>query len=174
MSEDIYDRLQNWPLQDHDQYVGYREYYRDSLTNFTKQYYESSNQDIIYGSVQELKFSDEILHCPENCQSDAQKSLIYHHIFLHCKMNLHNIGMINYRPPFTFVLVDDKPGTGKYFVTQTFRKITRLLTKQNSSYMASYTTGCATDWIGGCSINRALRPLDGDVDVKGLIIEVME
>ena len=90
------------------------------------------------------------------------------------KMNLHKIGMINDHPPSEFVLVEDKPGTGKYFVTQTSRKVTRLLTQQNSSYMASYTTGCATDWIGGCSSNRALRPLDGDVDVKGLIIEVME
>ena len=40
MSENIYDRLQNWPLQGHDWYVVYREYYEYSLTNFSKQYYE--------------------------------------------------------------------------------------------------------------------------------------
>ena len=100
-------------MQDHDQYVGYREYYRDSLTNFSKQYYESSNQDVIYGSVQELKLFDEMLHCPENCRSDTHKFLIYRHIFMHYKINLHKIGMINDRPPFVFVIVEGNPGTGK-------------------------------------------------------------
>ena len=48
MPEDIYYGLQNQPSQGHDWSVGYREYYEDALTNFSKQYYESSNQSIIY------------------------------------------------------------------------------------------------------------------------------
>ena len=94
--------------------MGYREYYEDERTNFSKQYYESSNQYIIYGSVQELELFDEILRRPENCRSDTHTFLIYHHIFMHYKINLHKIGMINDRPSSVSVLVEGNPGTGKY------------------------------------------------------------
>ena len=103
-------------MQGHDQSVGYREYYKDERTKFSKQYYESRNQAIIYGSVQELKLFDEILHLPENCWSDTHKFLIYHHIFMHYKIKLHKIGMINDHPPSLFGIVEVNPGTGKYFV----------------------------------------------------------
>ena len=62
MPEDIYYGLQNQPSQGHDWSVGYREYYEDALTNFSKQFYESINQAIIDGSVQELKFFDSMFH----------------------------------------------------------------------------------------------------------------
>ena len=69
-------------------------------------------------------------------------------------MNLHNIGMINDLPPSSFVLVEGNTGTDKYFVTKTLRNINRILTQQNSSYMASASTGCADDLIGGYTYCR--------------------
>ena len=116
MSQDIHYRLQSQPLQGYYWSGGYREYYEDALTNFSKQYYESRNQDIIDGSVQELKLFDEMLHRPENCRSDAQKFLVYHYIFMNYKTNLYNIVMINDRLKSSIVLVEVKPGTRKYFL----------------------------------------------------------
>ena len=90
-----------------------------------------------------------MFHHPENFWSDAQKFLICHNTFMHYKINLHKIGVINDCPPYEFVLVEGKPGTGKYFVTKTLRNTNRLLTQRNSSYMTSDPTGCAATLIGG-------------------------
>ena len=48
-----------------------------------------------------------------------------------------------------FFLVEGKTGKDKYFATKTLINITRLITQQHASDMASSPTGCAPDLIGG-------------------------
>ena len=90
-----------------------------------------------------------MLHFPEHFQSYAQTFVIYHCIFINYKINVHEIGVINGCPPYELALFEGKTGTGKYFVTETIINITRLITQQNPSDMASAPTSCAAALIGG-------------------------
>ena len=76
---------------------------------------------------------------------------MYYHYLQHQFSN----NPINQRPPSLITYVEGKPGTGKSFVTQTLRNITRLLTQRNSSDMASAPTGCAAALIDGTTHYRS-------------------
>ena len=66
------------------------------------------------------------------------------------------MGDIKTRPPCQFVFVEGKPGTGKIFVTKTLRNITRMLSNNINSDMASAPFGCAAGLIDGSTHCRSL------------------
>ena len=93
---------------------------------------------------------------PKNCRGEAQKFLIYHHLYHHYLLHKFDNKKRGKRPPSQFVLVEGKPGTGKTFITKTLRNITRLLTESNSSDIATAPTGCAAALIDGSTHYRSL------------------
>ena len=124
------------------------------LISYAKSFYAANDDSILRNTNgtdidNNLKLFDDHLCRPENCRTEAQKLLVYHHIYHHYRLFLHRRGEIDRPPPSQHVFVEGKPGTGKSFITKTLRNITRKLCKNNRADMASAPTGCAAALIEG-------------------------
>jgi hypothetical protein len=138
----------------------------NSLNEHSKKYYADKNSAIINNANDEpLELFDPEVHKPENAKTEAQKDIIFHHLYSHYMLKKfemdtqaaqHEPGPMQPipRPPCQHVLVEGLPGTGKTFIILTLRNITRQIYKNNLSDMASAPTGCAAALIYGSTICR--------------------
>ena len=102
---------------------------------------------------QNIDLHDEIIHRPENCRGVSQKLLIYIHLLVHYEwQNIHHEV-----PQCHHIKIQGKPGTGKSFVINTMRNITKSLFKSNKCDEATAPTGCAASLINGKTHFRSLR-----------------
>ena len=108
-----------------------------------------------------VELFNEGLHRPENAQTEGQKFLVYHHLYHHKlildyteKQKNGTLGNNEKYPPSQMILVNGSPGTGKSWVINTLRNITRLLHGTNGADMASAPTGCSASIINGATHYR--------------------
>ena len=155
MNDSLFRRLASRIPNNYNWSETYDEIAETWLTSYSKTFYAAQNESIlrpnpdVTGVEDDLKLFDDHLCKPENCKTDAQKLLIYHHIYHHYLLFKHKTGVIDHPPPSQHVFVEGLPGTGKSFITKTLRNITRKLWKSNRSDMASAPTGCAAALIEG-------------------------
>mmetsp|Transcript_10254 Transcript_10254/g.15492 ORF Transcript_10254/g.15492 Transcript_10254/m.15492 type:complete len:241 (+) Transcript_10254:654-1376(+) len=104
---------------------------------------------------------------PENAKTDAQKLIIFHHLFSQWKLyqfktakTLHEQDPVTHpppppRPPDQHLLIEGLPGTGKTFIIKTIRNMTRKIHKSNRADLACAPTGCAASLIDGSTTCRS-------------------
>ena len=124
------------------------------LDEHKKKYYDKQNTSI--GQDEPLQLFDEDKHKPENAKSDAQKILIYHHLYYQYLLHQYQENLRDHEqsnqpppPPTQCVFCEGKPGTGKTFVVNTCRNMNRKIHRRNTADMASAPTGCAAALIDG-------------------------
>ena len=146
------------------------------LTETASKFYNDVTDSIINNNdPNDLQLFEEIVYRPENAKEDAQKFLIYQHIYGHYCLKKHKISLETETPlpcpPSIFCFIEGKPGTRKTFVLLTMRNITRLLHGRNSADLASAPTGCAAALIGGsthcrsCSIPTSAKFQNPPTDI---------
>ena len=154
MDDALFRRLDSRIPENYNWSENYTEEAEGWLVSYANNFY-AANDDSILRDTNEtengnsLKLFDDDLCRPENCRTDAQKLLVYHHIYHHYRLFLHRTGVNDRPPPSQHVFVEGKPGTGKSFITKTLRNVTRKLCKSNRADMASAPTGCAAALIEG-------------------------
>ena len=155
MAEFLFDDIENRPAF-YDWSQNYVVGMSKKLDELARWFYKAKNESVIVGLEEELKLFEIEKHIPENCCGEAQKFLVYHHLYHHYMMQKFDNKEIQNRPPSQFVLVEGKPRTGKTFITKTLRNIKRFLTKSNSSDIATAPAGCAAVLIDGSTHFRTL------------------
>ena len=154
MDDSMFNEIQNRIPPGFDWSIHYQDKYVDSLTNYASLYYEKQQQKIIEGDDSELELFNYDKYRPENCKTKAQKFLIYEHLYYHREWFKYQNGERNGQPKTLCTNVEGKPGTGKTFVTNTLRNMTRLLHNSNSADLASAPTGAAASLINGKTHSR--------------------
>ena len=155
MAENLFDDLENRPAF-YDWSQNYVDGLSEQLEKLAKKFYKEKNENLIEGREEVIQLFEIQKYNPENCRGEAQKFLIYHHLYHHYLLHKFDNKKRGKRPPSQFVLVEGKPGTGKTFITKTLRNITRLLTECNSSDIATAPTGFAAALIDGSTHYRSL------------------
>ncbi len=106
--------------EDHDWSITFNILLSTSLAEPKKKYYEE--QMINYNQSHEgiqVQLLHEDLHHPENAKTDAQRFIIYHHLYWQWIWSLFRNGEINEIPPMQKNYVEGVPGVGKTFVINT-------------------------------------------------------
>ena len=99
----LFNRLESRIPEQFDWSIDFDEQAVDWLSSYTVTFYQKLQDKILSGKSNTLQLFQEELHCPENCRSNAQKLLIFHHIYYHYQMELYEQGIIQqlYTPPVT-------------------------------------------------------------------------
>jgi hypothetical protein len=127
--------------------------YNDStstaLPHYVKAFYDNLVSTSIGNEVgqQHLKLLNKELHCPEVAKTDAQKFLIYHHLYWQWKLYQYRNGIIIDLPSMQTIYVEGLPGTGKTFIINTLCNVVKIIYRSNVADAASAPTGCAAALI---------------------------
>ena len=113
-----------------------------------------------------LKLLNEELHRPENAKTDAQKFVVYHHLYWQRVWYLFRNREIDIVPPMQTIYVEGLPGVGKTFVINTLRNIIKIIAGKNDADAASAPTGCAAALIDGSTHARLMSIPVGKKAVK--------
>ena len=92
---------------------------------------------------------------PENCKTPAQIFLIYEYLYYQWEWSKFNNNDTNVVPKALRTKEEGRPGTGKSFVTNTLRNMTRMIHKTNNADIASAPTGAAASIINGATHCRS-------------------
>ena len=128
-----------------------------ALTQLKKTFYEEQMNSYIHNHEGiHLKLLQEELHRPENAKTDAQKFIIYHHLYWQRQWYLFQNRLINIIPPMQTIYVEGLPGVGKTFLINTLRNIIKIIAGRNDADAASAPTGCAAALIDGSTHARLM------------------
>ena len=149
--------------KEHDWSSNYDESKADWLIKYQEKFYKHNDHyDDDFGLI------NESLYRPEKAKGDAQKLLVFVHLYQHYLWKQYEDNVkkaIDHDdddcndidiPPSLLIKVQGKPGTGKSFVANTVKNITRTVLKAKRDE-ASCPTGCAASLIGGKTHFRALH-----------------
>ena len=160
--QELIELTQSELSKNHDWSRNYDESKADWLIKYQEKFYKKNDHyDNDFGLIKESHYR------PEKAKGDAQKLLVFVHLYQHYlwkeyeeKVRIANDddddGMDIDIPPSLLVKVQGKPGTGKSFVANTVKNITRTILNAKRDE-ASCPTGCAASLIGGKTHFRALH-----------------
>ena len=86
MGENLFNLLENRAPPSYDWSKNYQQNLTESLPKLAQIFYQQERTSILSGKEGHLKLFNEGILCPENCKGDAQKFLIYHHLYYHYKI----------------------------------------------------------------------------------------
>ena len=135
--------------------VNYELKYVDALTKYAAEFYERQQQQRIEGDDDVVQLFNYDKYRPENCITPAQTFLIYKYLYYEWEWSKFNNNNTNVAPKSLCTKVEGRPGTGKSFVTNTLRNMTRMIHNTNHADIASVPTGAAASIINGATHCRS-------------------
>ena len=144
---------------------GHDETFESWLQTFSSNYYYSLNDNC--DENESMYLFQEDIYCPENAKGDMQTFLIYLHLYQHYTWDQYfesqSQGLQQSHrdmltpPPSIHVKVQGLPGTGKTFVINTNRNVTRNIFQSNSNDITCAPTACAASLINGSTHCRVFK-----------------
>jgi hypothetical protein len=146
----------NWTESHVDTVIYEDQHMQEWLINEKEVFY--STRTTMTADTTEVELFDEDKFRPENARGRKQKMIIFmllyqHFVYEQWKELVNADGSAVQQqdkpspPPCIFLLVEGKPGSGKSFVLNTLRNISRAITKSNHGELTSAPTGVAGSLI---------------------------